>query len=246
VFAGSAIVCGMKKPHRPAQEATMQKFDTPGPISVILDIPAGRVEFAAADRAFTTVEVRPADASKARDVKLAEQTTVEYRDGVLRIKASASVKNQVLGPSGAVELKVELPAGSRIETTAASAEFRGAGRFGEVVLETQHGGVRIDEASSVRLITAAGDVSVGCLTGPAQISTRKGDIRIGEAMRGTLTLRTEYGEISVGAAHAVSARMDAGTSYGRIDNALNNCDGAAAGLNIHATTSYGNITARSL
>ena len=57
----------------------MQKFDTPAPISAVLDIPAGRVQFIAADRADTTVEVRPADASNGRDVKAAEQTTAVLR-----------------------------------------------------------------------------------------------------------------------------------------------------------------------
>jgi hypothetical protein len=33
----------------------MQKFDTPAPISAVLDIPAGRVQLIAADRADTTV-----------------------------------------------------------------------------------------------------------------------------------------------------------------------------------------------
>lgn len=31
----------------------MQKFDTPTPISAVIDIPAGRVQFIAADRADT-------------------------------------------------------------------------------------------------------------------------------------------------------------------------------------------------
>ena len=54
----------------------MQSFDTPAPISVVLDIAAGRVHLVAAERADTTVEVLPANASKGRDVKAAEQTTV--------------------------------------------------------------------------------------------------------------------------------------------------------------------------
>lgn len=65
-------------------------------------------------------------------------------------------------------------------------------------------------------------------------------------MCGTVTLRTEHGGISVDAARGVSASLDAGTSYGRIHNALVNTDGAAARLDIHATTAYGDITARSL
>lgn len=64
-------------------------------------------------------------------------------------------------------------------------------------------------------------------------------------MGGTVELRTEHGEISVGASRGVSASLDAGTGFGRIHNALMNADGAA-GLNIRATTAYGDITARSL
>jgi hypothetical protein len=185
-----------------------QKFDTSAPISAVLDIPAGRVRFIAADRADTTVEVLPADASKGRDVKAAEQITVEYGDGVLRIEASPA-KNRLLGNSGSIEVTVQLPADSRIEAKAAGAEFRGVGRLGDAAFEGAQGSVKLDEAASARLTLLAGDVSVG-------------------------------------AARGVSASLDAGTTYGRIHNALKNTDGAAAGLSIHASTAHGDITARSL
>ncbi|MCC8451459.1 DUF4097 family beta strand repeat-containing protein [Streptomyces rochei] len=221
----------------------MQTFGTPAPISTVLDVPAGRVRFIAADRADTTVEVLPANAAKGRDVKAAEQTRVEFDDGVLRIETP--VKNQMLGASGAVEVTVRLPAGSRVEARAAAGEFRGVGRLGDVEIQGAHGPVKVDEAASLRLTTAAGDVSVGRLGGPAEISTAKGDIRIAEAVRGALTLRTQSGDVSVGAAAGVSASLDAGTTYGRVHNALRNPDGAPA-LTIHATTAHGDITARSL
>jgi len=176
----------------------MQKFNTPAPIAAVLDIPAGRIQFIAADRADTAVEVLPADASKSRDVKVAEQTTVEYSDGVLRIQASA--KNQILGSSGFIEVTVQLPAGSSVEAKAASAELRGVGRLGDVTFEGAHGEIKLDEAASVRLTTQAGDVSVGRLSGPAEISTGKGDIQIAEAVHGTVVLRTQAGDVSVGAA----------------------------------------------
>jgi DUF4097 and DUF4098 domain-containing protein YvlB len=221
----------------------MQKFDTTTPVTTVLDIPAGRVRVIAADRADTTVEVLPADVSKSRDVKVAEQTTVEYGDGVLRIKASA--KNQLLGSSGSVEVTVQLPAGSRVEAKAASAEFRGVGRLGDVTFEGAEGIVKLDEAASVTLTTHTGDVTVGRLTGPAEISTGKGDIRITEAVQGKVVLRTQAGDVSVGAATGVSASLDAGTAYGRIHNSLKNADGTPA-LTIHATTGHGDIDARSL
>ncbi len=223
----------------------MQKFDTPAAVTAVLDIPAGRIQVIAADRADTTVEVRPANASKGRDVKAAEQTTVEFGDGVLRITDPAE-KNQLLGPSGSVEVTVQLPAGSSVEAKAAAAEFRGVGRLGDVACEGAHGEVKIDEAASVRLAAYAGEVTVGRLTGPAEISIQKGNIHIAEATSGAVVLRTQQGNVTVGAAHGVSASLDAGTGYGRIHNTLKNTEGAAAGLTIHATTEQGDITAHSL
>ena len=221
----------------------MQKFDTPAPISAVLDIPAGRIQFIAADRTDTTVEVVPANPAKSRDVQSAEQTDVAYADGVLRITTSAS-GNQLFGPSGSLEVTVQLPAGSRIEARAAGAELRVVGRLGDVTVEGAYRQTKIDEAASVRLTAVDGDVEVGRLGGPAEISTARGDIRITEAARGTVELRTQSGDISVGAAAGVSATLDADTAYGRISNALKN-DGTTE-LDIRATTSRGDITARSL
>lgn len=218
----------------------MRTFDTPAPISAVLHVPAGTVRFLAADRADTTVEVLPADAARRRDVKAAGRTAVEYRDGVLRIEAPAG--NQVLGASGSVEVTVHLPAGSRVRAKAAGAGLRGVGRLGEVAFEGSHGSVELDEAASLDLTTHAGDVTVGRLAGPAEISTAKGDIRITEAVRGKVVLRTRAGDISVGA--RASASLDAGTALGRVHNTLRNTGDAE--VDIHATTDHGDITAHGL
>jgi hypothetical protein len=222
----------------------MPQFDTPAPVSAVLDIPAGRVRFIAADRADTTVEVLPADPAKGRDVKAAERTEVGYADGVLRVEVPEA-GSRVLGPSGAVEVTVQLPAGSRVEAKAADAELRGVGRLGDVAFEGARGSVKLDETVNARLVLQAGDITVGRLGGSAEIATQQGDLKVTEAVRGTVTLRTESGNITIGAAHGVSATLDAGTGHGRIDNALKNADGAAA-LTVHATTAMGDITARSL
>ncbi|GAB2838578.1 DUF4097 family beta strand repeat-containing protein [Actinoallomurus bryophytorum] len=220
----------------------MQKFETPAPISAVLNVPAGRVRFVAADRADTAVEVLPADAAKGRDVKAAEQATVDYADGVLRIEMPT--KNQLFGASGSIEVTVQLPAGSRVEVKAAATEFRAVGRLGEVTFEGAYDQVRVDEAASARITAVAGDVWVGRLTGPAEITTSKGDIHVAEAAGGQVTLHTNMGDIEISAAPGVSSSLDAGTGYGRVSNALKN-DGSAE-LDIHATTSYGDIVARSL
>jgi hypothetical protein len=133
-------------------------------------------------------------------VKLAEQTTAGYSDGILRI--TARVGNRILGSSGAVEVTVQLPAGSRVDAKATSAQFTTVGQLGDVTFDSSQTTVKADEAATARLTT-------------------------------------------VGAAAGVSATLDAGTTLGRIHNALKNTEGTP-GLNIHATTTLGDITARSL
>jgi Putative adhesin len=220
----------------------MDTYATPAPITATFDVPAGRVQIIAADRSDTTVQIRPADPTKNRDTKAAEQAHVEFADGVLRVRAATG--NRHLGGSGAIEVTVQLPAGSRVEATAAATEFRAVGRLGEVAFDGAYRHTKIDEAASVNLTATDGDVEVGRLSGSAQISTARGDIRIVEAVGGQVVLRTQSGDISVGAAPGVSAALDAHTSSGRITNSLKN-DGTT-GLTIDATTSHGDITARSL
>lgn len=222
----------------------MQTFATPAPVAAVLDVPAGRIRLIAADRAETTVEVRPANAAKGRDVKAAERIEVGYADGVLRI-AAREAESRMLGNSGSVEVTVHLPSGSRVEAKAADAELRGVGRLGEVAFEGARATVELDEVAEARLTVQAGDITVGRLNGPATVTAQQGDIRVGEAVRGEVVLETQSGEISVGAARGVSASLDAGTSYGRIHNSLRNTEGTAD-LRVRATTAYGDITARSI
>ncbi|MGV9626874.1 DUF4097 family beta strand repeat-containing protein [Streptomyces sp. NPDC003487] len=219
----------------------MHTFDTPAPISAVLDVPAGRIQFIAAERTDTVVEILPANASKSRDVKAAEQTTVDYTDGTLHIETP--VKNQHLGPTGAVEVTVKLPAGSRVEATTAAAELRTVGRLGDVTFTGAYRHIKLDETASLHLTATDGDIEIGRLDGPAQITTARGDILIGEATGGKVVLTTQSGDITVTAAAGVSTTLDAGTSHGRITNTLKN-DGVST-LDIHATTTSGDITARS-
>ncbi|TCO59664.1 DUF4097 family beta strand repeat-containing protein [Actinocrispum wychmicini] len=221
----------------------MPKFDTPAPIFTVLTVPAGRVHLVATERTDTVVEIQPADPSKNRDVKAAEHTTVDYTDGVLRIHTHTT-GNQYFGPTGSVAVTVQLPAGSRVEAMTAASELHSVGRLGDVTFDGAYSQITIDHAASLRLTAVDGDVHVGHLDGPAQITTTRGDIHITEATRDTVVLRTQAGGITVGAAPGVSARLDAGTTYGRISNSLKN--NGTTELDITATTAHGDITAHSL
>jgi len=219
----------------------MQQFATPAPVTAILAIPAGHIQVTAADRDDTTVEIRPADPARGRDVKLAAQVTAAYSDGVLRVTAPAG--HRVLGSTGAVAVTVALPAGSAVQATAASARFTTTGPLGEVTLDSAQATVNVEEAATARLTVTDGNITAGRLSGDAQIRTVKGNISVTEATRGTLQLRTQTGAITVGAAAGTSAALDAGTTIGRVSNSLKNT--GTTDLTIHATTTVGDITATS-
>ena len=220
----------------------MQTFATPAPITAILAVPAGRIQVTAAARADATVEIRPADPAKRRDVKLAARVTADFSGGVLRVTAPAA--NRVLGSTGAVEVTVQLPAGSAVQATTASAEFTTTGPLGEVTLDSAQATVNVEQAATARITVVDGDITAGHLGGDAQLRTARGSIHITEATRGTLELRTQTGAITVAAAAGASAALDAGTTIGRVSNSLKNT--GTTDLTIHATTTVGDITASSL
>jgi hypothetical protein len=225
-----------------AQEPIMQTFVTPAPVTAVIAVPAGRIRLVAADRADATVEIRPADPSKGRDAKLAERITASYADGTLRVTAPAA--GRVLGSTGAVEVTVCLPAGSAVQAKTASAQFTTEGPLGDVTLDSAQATVSLDHAASARITIVDGDITAGHLGGDAELRTARGSIQVTEAIRSTLVLRTETGAITVAAAQGVSAALDAGTTIGRITNTLKNT--GTTELTIHATTTVGDITARSL
>ncbi|CAL9519708.1 hypothetical protein SUDANB121_03828 [Nocardiopsis dassonvillei] len=221
-----------------------QRFDTTASVTTILDLAAGHVRLIAADRADTTVEIRPADPAESRDTKAAERIEVTCADNVLRIQ-DPEARDRTFGHPGSVEVTVHLPAGSDVQATAAALGLHSEGRLGEVTFDSAQGPVRLGETAAARITLQDGDITLAGPSGPGRLTTARGDIRVEQAGgTGALELRTRSGDITVTAVPGVSASLDAGTSYGRIDNALKN-DGTAA-LAITATTDHGDIAARSI
>ncbi|MFE5796916.1 DUF4097 family beta strand repeat-containing protein [Streptomyces sp. NPDC056503] len=222
----------------------MRTFAATAPIAAVVAIPAGHLRLIAADRADVTVDIRPANPAKSRDVKAAETTTVSFADGVLDITAPET-GNQLFGATGSVEITVQLPADSSVRAKAAAADLRGVGRLGDVTFEAAQGPVKLDEARTAHLTLQDGDITLGHLHGDAELTTTRGDLRITQATGGTVRLDTQAGSITIGAARSTTATLDAGTTLGRIANTLQNTHGTGTPLTIHATTALGDITAHS-
>jgi DUF4097 and DUF4098 domain-containing protein YvlB len=194
-------------------------YETPKPISVLMDLAVGDIRVGAGERATTVVEVRPTDATQEADVRAAEQARVEYADGRLLVKASKHRGRGLFGRVGSIDVRVELPSGSELEVGAAAATLRSTGRLGRCRVKVAAGDVQLDRTGPVDLETGAGRVFVTLVAGDAVVSTGTGKIRLGEVggsavvknsdgdnwigqVRGPLRVRTANGDITVERAHS--------------------------------------------
>jgi hypothetical protein len=242
----------------------MPRFDTPDPISLELELSVADIRIEAGDRAETIVEVLPSDASKRDDVAAAERTRIEHGPDRVLVKTPRNWRSySPFGYGGAVEVRIELPAGSRVVAKSGMGSVRASGALGDSQIRTGLGDIQVEQAAAARLTSGMGDVEVGKVSGAAELSTGTGDIRAGElhgatkiknangdvrvaeAVRGAVNARTGYGQIEVGIAEGTAAWLDLSTGYGQVRNGLDRSGPPGPGENsveVRAHSGYGDIT----
>jgi len=276
----------------------MPTFETPESINVTLDLSVGYVRIAASDRADTVVDVRPSDEAEESDVAAARQVRVDYAGGELRVigpKRTFDFSRKLRS----VDVTIELPTGSRVDAHVQMGDLRTAGRLGETRLKTSAGNVSAERTGALRLETSAGSVTVGAVSGDAEISTgagkvqvgevqgsavvknsngatvigsvtgdvrvraangdveieragagvdaktANGDVRVGQVARGSVVVETGMGGLDIGIAEGTAAWLEAKTGFGHVRNQMDNAAGpdeAAETVQVHARTSFGDIT----
>lgn len=161
----------------------MPTFDTPEPISAIIELVTGDVRVSEVDGGTTVVEIRPSDAANEEDLKAAELTRVEYANGQLLVKAPKLRSWLSRSGGGSIEVTIELPAGSHLHGAAGVADFHCDGRLGDCRIKTGIGRIRLDRAAALNLKSGAGDISVDAATGDVEVTSGSGDVRLGELDR---------------------------------------------------------------
>ena len=175
----------------------MAAFDTPEPISAVIELVMADVRISASDRSDTVVEVRPSDPARQADLDAAEQVRVEYSAGGLVVKATGRWRSwSPFGYGGSVEVDIALPTGSRV-TGAAVGGFRCIGALGDCQIKTSLGDVHVEQAAAVALASSAGDISLERATGDAELTTASGEIRAGD-IDGTVEIKNSNGDTHLG------------------------------------------------
>jgi hypothetical protein len=91
----------------------MPTFTTPAPIDLAIHLPVGSIEVIASDRADTVVTVSPTNPDKAVDRRGAEEAKVDFDGARLTVKGPKP-RFSFVGPWESIDVKVELPTGSRL------------------------------------------------------------------------------------------------------------------------------------
>lgn len=87
----------------------MPTFSTPDPITLNFDVAVAQIRITASSRNDTVVEVLPSNSSREVDVRVAEQTRVEFAGGRLQIKTPKQRGLGIFGKTGSVDISVQLP-----------------------------------------------------------------------------------------------------------------------------------------
>jgi hypothetical protein len=206
----------------------MPGFPTPNPIDLAVELAVGRLDVIASDRDDTVVTVSPTRPSAPADVRGAEQTRVEL-DGDRLVVAGPRPRFSFIGPNESIDVRVELPAGSRL-TADIGGRVTARGRLGATRVKGALGGVEIDTAGDLWVRSGHGSLDVTAAEGTVELIADHGQIRVG-SVGGDAILKSSHGSISVGESRG---DVDAKLSYGEFEIAR-----ALAGVTVK--TAYGSI-----
>ncbi|CAN5324985.1 DUF4097 family beta strand repeat-containing protein [soil metagenome] len=208
----------------------MPTFDTPGPIDLDVTVGMGLVELIASDRADTVVEVVPANPRRSGDVSLAGEATVAFADGRVRVKVPKRLN--LFGPGDSVDVRVNLPTGSRATVENAYGSIRARGVLGDSRITAAYGTVTMDTTGDLALKAPYGDVEIEEVAGDLDLVAGHAKLRIGR-VGGDARVKGSHGILDFGEiAGELEARTSGAVSVGR------------AGGSVSVQTAHGAIRVR--
>lgn len=135
-----------------------------------------------------------------------------------------------------------------------AAEITGCGELhirtldGSAVIKNLNGPTWVGEITGeLRCRAANGDIVVERALAGIDARTANGDIRVGEVVRGSVSLHTASGELEIGIRAGTAALLDVRSHFGQVRNALDAVDGPGAvdeTVEVHARTAHGDIVIR--
>jgi DUF4097 and DUF4098 domain-containing protein YvlB len=170
--------------------------------------------------------------AKAVDRRGAEETAVDF-DGRRVTITGPRPRISWIGPTESVDVKVELPTGSRFTAEIAVGGVRTVGRLGATRIKCSMGPVDLDTTGDLWLRAGHGNATVGTAEGGLEATADHGQIRVG-TVTGDAILKASHGSILVAES---GGDLDAKLSYGDLEI-------TKALASVSAKTAYGSIQLR--
>lgn len=236
-----------------------ETFQTPGPVTLAVRIPAGKIELEAIQSAETRIEV---DASNA-DAEAAVR--IELRERGDRYEVVVEAPRRFFDREE-YRLGISAPDGATLEAATSSADIEARGSFGSLEVATASGDVVVqDVTGELRVKSASGDLIAQSIGGEASVQTASGDVilktlggegtirsasgdvvvkqaaaglrvqtasgdqTVGSVTRGEVALQSASGDIEVGIARGSSVYVDAHSASGDMVSELDLADEAPGG-----------------
>ncbi len=224
-------------------ETRMHSFQTPAPIRLRVEIPAGHIRVVADDTTETRVELsaRPGDTAAQALIDDAEIT--QAGDAILVRLGKPRLR--LLGFGGAVEAVIHAPIGSTATLTTQSGRIETSGRLGEVHASTASGAIRLDDSAEARAHSASGDIDIAGVTGSVVAKTHSGRITVGQ-VGGHARIATASGRAEL-AGCVGDAKVSTASGDIEVGEAGDSLDANAASGSIRILrTDHGRVRATSL
>jgi hypothetical protein len=207
----------------------MPSYVTPAPIDLAINLPVGAIEVHATDRDDTVVTVTGSNPAKEQDRRGAEETTVEF-DGHRLTVVAPKPRIAVFGPTESIDVRVELPSGSRLTAELSTGTLRTTGHLGATRIKNLTGPTELGTVGDLWLRAGHGNVTVAGADGNVEVTADHGQIRIGR-VGGDATLKASHGTVTIDEA---AGDVDAKLSYGDLE--IRSAAGSVAGK-----TAYGSV-----
>ena len=119
---------------------------------------------------------------------------------------------------------------------------------GPAIIKNSNGDSWVRTASGdLQINSANGNITVEEPAATVTAKTANGNIRVGDAVRGSLHLETSIGEVEVGIREGSAAWLDVSTKHGSVQNLMETVqrpDEAGDKVEVYARNSFGNIIIR--
>lgn len=231
-----------------------ETFQTPGPVSLSLRIPAGEIELETGAVSETKIELEASGRDEESDVR------IELRERAGGYEVVVEAPRRFLGTQE-YRLAISAPDGASVDVTTGIADIEARGTFGDFEVKAATSDVTVQNiGGELKAKTASGDLIVQSVSGPATVQTASGDVilkslggegtirsasgdvivkeaalglriqtasgdqKVGSVVRGEVALQSASGDIEVGIARGSSVYVDAHSASGDMHSELELAD----------------------